>query len=143
MSREIQVTNFTKAMGQPVGLTLRDADKQHLVRVLDLRASLLSEEVSEVFEECENIIEKLEEDFDVTTEDIAKLLSELADLQYVLSGFAITFGLPLREAFNRIHDANMSKLDDNGNPIYRADGKIMKGPNYKKAVLDDLVALRH
>ena len=43
------------------------------------------------------------------------------------------------EAFARVHDSNMSKLDSNGNPVLREDGKVMKGPNYKKPDLTDLV----
>jgi hypothetical protein len=43
------------------------------------------------------------------------------------------------EAFARVHDSNMSKLDSNGNPILRSDGKVMKGPNYKKPDLTDLL----
>lgn len=45
----------------------------------------------------------------------------------------------LGQAFVRVHESNMSKLDDNGNPIVRKDGKILKGPNYKPPFLDDLV----
>lgn len=69
----------------------------------------------------------------------AALLKELCDLQYVLSGFAVTFGLPLDEAFKRVHESNMSKLGLDGKPIYREDGKVLKGPNYKKPDLSDLV----
>ncbi len=43
------------------------------------------------------------------------------------------------EAFARVHDSNMSKLDSNGKPIIREDGKVMKGPNYKKPDLNDLL----
>lgn len=46
----------------------------------------------------------------------------------------------LMDAFNRVHESNMSKLDDNGRPIRREDGKILKGPNYKAPDLSDLVA---
>lgn len=45
----------------------------------------------------------------------------------------------LFEAFRRVHASNMSKLDDNGKPIFREDGKVMKGPNYKKPYLTDLL----
>lgn len=44
-----------------------------------------------------------------------------------------------QEAFNRVHDSNMSKLDDSGKPIKREDGKVLKGPNYKEPDLSDLV----
>ena len=53
---------------------------------------------------------------------------------------AVALGLPVQEAFNRVHASNMSKLDEDGNPIYREDGKVMKGPNYKPPYLEDLVS---
>jgi len=67
------------------------------------------------------------------------LLKEMADLQYVLSGMAVALGLNLGEAFRRVHESNMSKLGDDGKPIYRDDGKVLKGPNYRKPELGDLV----
>ena len=67
------------------------------------------------------------------------LLKELADLVYVLYGYAATYGLNLDEAVRRVHESNMSKLDDNGEPVRRADGKVLKGPNYKEAELGDLI----
>lgn len=67
------------------------------------------------------------------------IFSELTDLLYVVYSFAATYGFDIDEAFKRIHAQNMSKLDDNGNPVYRKDGKVMKGPNYRKANLEDLV----
>ena len=67
------------------------------------------------------------------------LLKELADLVYVCHQMASTFGWNLDEAFVRVHESNMSKLDEEGNPIYREDGKIMKGPNYFTPTLTDLI----
>jgi len=69
----------------------------------------------------------------------AAMLSELADLIYVIYGYAATFGWDLDEALRRIHAANMSKLGPDGKPLLRPDGKVLKGPNYKKANLSDLV----
>lgn len=60
-----------------------------------------------------------------------EVLKELADLQYVVSHLAVRFGLPLETAFNRVHKSNLSKLGEDGKPIYREDGKVLKGPNYK------------
>lgn len=57
------------------------------------------------------------------------LVKELADLQYVVSQAAIYFDVPLDACFNRVHESNLSKLT-NGEILYRADGKILKGPNY-------------
>ena len=65
-------------------------------------------------------------------------LKELADLVYVCYQFAENMGWFLDEALNRVHESNMSKLDEEGNPIYREDGKVLKGPNYKPPDLSDL-----
>ena len=65
-------------------------------------------------------------------------LKELADLVYVCYQYAENMGWFLDEALDRVHKSNMSKLDDDGNPIYREDGKVLKGPNYKPPDLSDL-----
>jgi predicted HAD superfamily Cof-like phosphohydrolase len=65
-------------------------------------------------------------------------LKELADLVYVAYQYAENMGWFLDEALDRVHKSNMSKLDDDGNPIYRDDGKVLKGPNYKPPNLSDL-----
>ena len=66
-------------------------------------------------------------------------LKELADLVYVCYQYAENMGWFLDEALNRVHESNMSKLDKDGKPIYREDGKVLKGPNYKPPDLSDLV----
>ena len=66
-------------------------------------------------------------------------LKELADLVYVCYQFAASQEWDLDEAISRVHESNMSKLDNNGKPIYRADGKVLKGPNYKEPYLLDLI----
>ena len=66
-------------------------------------------------------------------------LKELADLVYVCYQFAASQEWDLDEAMQRVHESNMSKLDANGRPIYRPDGKVMKGPNYKEPYLLDLI----
>ena len=65
-------------------------------------------------------------------------LKELADLVYVCYQYAENMGWFLDEALNRVHESNMSKLDEDGKPIYREDGKVLKGPNYKPPDLSDL-----
>ena len=65
-------------------------------------------------------------------------LKELADLVYVCYQYAENMGWFLDEALNRVHESNLSKLDEDGNPIYRDDGKVLKGPNYKPPDLSDL-----
>ena len=67
------------------------------------------------------------------------LLKELADLQYVVTGYAVTFGLPLEEAFLRVHESNLTKRDPQGRPTVREDGKVLKGSHYRPPHLDDLM----
>ncbi len=71
--------------------------------------------------------------------DDCEQLKELADLVYVCYQFAASQEWDLDEAMCRIHDSNMSKLDEHGKPIYRPDGKVLKGPNYKEPNLQDLI----
>jgi NTP pyrophosphatase (non-canonical NTP hydrolase) len=66
-------------------------------------------------------------------------LKELADLVYVCYQYAENMGWFLDEALNRVHVSNMSKLGEDGKPIYREDGKVLKGPNYKPPNLSDLI----
>jgi len=66
-------------------------------------------------------------------------LKELADLVYVCYQFAASQEWDLDEAMRRVHESNMSKLDEFGKPIYRPDGKVLKGPNYKEPHLLDLI----
>ena len=65
-------------------------------------------------------------------------LKELADLVYVCYQYAENMGWFLDEALDRVHQSNMSKLGEDGKPIYREDGKVLKGPNYKPPTLEDL-----
>ena len=66
-------------------------------------------------------------------------LKELADLVYVCYQYAANMKWDLDEALHRVHISNMSKLNENGIPILREDGKVLKGPNYKPPNLEDLV----
>lgn len=146
MSYMNMTREFITAMGQ-------DKDKDILeyenTGTLHFRLCLLKEEMREVEEAADNLLDKIYESYIDGTEKEEKtkevvrglkreLLKELCDLQYVLSGFAVTFGLPFDEAFRRVHESNMSKLGPDGKPIYREDGKVLKGPNYKKPDLSDL-----
>ena len=63
----------------------------------------------------------------------------LGDILVVVIGTALTCGLDIEKIMERIHESNMSKLDENGKVIYREDGKVLKGPNYKLPVLSDLI----
>lgn len=66
-------------------------------------------------------------------------LKELCDLVYVCYQYAANEGWNLDEAMHRVHQSNMSKLDDNGQPVLRADGKVLKSANYKPPILTDLL----
>ena len=91
-----------------------------------LQKSLIDEEWSE-FHEAYHMKDECEQ------------LKELADLVYVCYQFAASQEWDLDEAFRRVHESNMSKLDEYGKPIYRPDGKVLKGPNYKEPYLQDLI----
>lgn len=115
------VEEFHKSFGHPVA---EDFSKDQVL----LRVELIAEEFLEVGKEFEGgSPEKI---------DRKALTKELADLLYVTYGTAVAFGLPLEEVFKEVHKSNMSKLGEDGEPIYREDGKILKGPNYKEADLD-------
>jgi NTP pyrophosphatase (non-canonical NTP hydrolase) len=66
-------------------------------------------------------------------------LKELADLVYVCYQYAVNMGWDLDKALKLVHKSNLSKLDEEGKPILRDDGKILKGPNYKKPNLHSLI----
>ncbi len=93
---------------------------------------LISEEFNE-FIEAESLIYRDNSKF---REDALK---ELADLVYVCYQYAENMGWFLDEALDRVHKSNMSKLGKDGKPIYREDGKVLKGPNYKSPNLNDLI----
>ena len=97
-----------------------------------MQKHLIVEEFKE-FLEAEQLLLK---DFTRNKEDCLK---ELADLVYVCYQYAANMGWDLDEAMDRVHKSNMSKLDDNGQPIFREDGKVLKSSNYQPPTLTDLV----
>jgi predicted HAD superfamily Cof-like phosphohydrolase len=111
------------------------------VELLKLRKTLIAEEIKELFAEIDSIIGKLERGEKVSKSEYAKALKEMADVQVVLSGTAVSIKQfkQFRKAFIRVHRSNMSKLDAKGKPIYREDGKVLKGPNYRAPELSDLI----
>ena len=96
------------------------------VELLVLKKNLIKEEVEEVFAAIKESNE-------------AHVLKELVDVVVVCVGMADTYGWDFDTAFKRVHESNMSKLDDDGKPIYREDGKVIKSKNYKAPYLSDLV----
>jgi predicted HAD superfamily Cof-like phosphohydrolase len=97
-----------------------------------MQRTLIVEEFKE-FLEAEN---QLLTGFVVNATDTLK---ELADLVYVCYQYAENLDWDLDEALNRVHRSNMSKLGEDGEPVYREDGKVLKGPNYEPPNLNDLV----
>ena len=75
----------------------------------------------------------------VANEPYENELKELADLVYVCFQYAENMEWDLEEALHRVHRSNMSKLGLDGKPIRRADGKVLKGPNYAPPELNDLI----
>lgn len=71
--------------------------------------------------------------------DIVGMADALGDLDYVVQGANLVFGLPAEAISSEIHRSNMSKLDADGKPIYREDGKVMKGPNYSPPALAAII----
>lgn len=114
------------AINEPYGIDL-----------LRLRQRLLREEMDELDVEINTLVEELEKNGETSTAARARMMKELSDLQYVLSGMVVAFGIPMQEVFHRTHQSNMSKLV-NGKVLKREDGKFLKGPNYKPPFLEDI-----
>lgn len=85
-----------------------------------LKYKLMAEELREVKEAMD-------------AEDLPEIAKELSDLLYVVYGAADAYGIPIDECFAEVHRSNMSKLDKDGNPIFRTDGKILKSELYEPA----------
>ena len=95
---------------------------------IDLRFRLMEEENLEYLEAAKN-------------NDIVEIADALGDILYILCGTILAHGLQHKivEVFNEIQRSNMSKLDVNGKPVFREDGKILKGPNYFKPNIKDIL----
>lgn len=93
-----------------------------------LRYNLMKEENEEYLEAAQN-------------NDITEIADALGDMLYILCGTIIEHGLQhkIEEVFDEIQRSNMSKLDENGMPIYREDGKVLKGPNYFKPNIESIL----
>ncbi len=133
-TREDYIKEFHDAFGVEV-------NAEPTVKLLKLRRSLIDEETKELFADIDAAIAHLEAGTPVPHALYVNMLKELSDVQVVLSGTSVSVK-PLEkldEAFVRVHESNMSKLGEDGKPIYREDGKVLKGPNYHKPDLADLV----
>ena len=89
--------------------------------ILKLRHSLMEEENNEYLKAVEE-------------KNLIEVADALGDMLYILCGTILTHGFQnlIEDIFDEIQSSNMSKLGDDGKPIYRNDGKVLKGPNYKK-----------
>ena len=121
---QTKLHSFHEAFKHPTDVVYQ---KVSIDKTKALRIKLIREEFQEVMSA---IHEKKSKD---------SILKELCDLVYVCVGFADTFGWNFDEAFNRVHTSNMSKLGEDGAPIYRDDGKILKSAQYKEPNLKELV----
>ena len=103
--------------------------------------ALITEEADEVFEAGQVLADALEDITEAPEINVLKanMLKELCDLKYVIDQYAAVMGWNIDEGDRRVHESNMSKLDEEGYPIYNENGKVMKGPRYKKPDLSDLV----
>ena len=130
-----QAIAFRKAFNQEIkeGLAPDGFIKEQLY---DMQLRLIEEEVKEL-DEAATVLKYSPNDLSLQTE----VLKELSDVVYVCYQLAAAFGMDLDTAMERVFESNMSKLDDDGKPIYREDGKVLKGPNYKEPLLDDLITV--
>jgi len=94
--------------------------------------NLIVEEFKEFLEADQSMVLMHPQDREAT-------LKELADLIYVCAQYAENMNWDIEQALRRVHASNMSKLGEDGKPIYREDGKVLKGPNYQPPDLSDLV----
>lgn len=155
-----QVTDFQKKF-DPDNLSYNPKRLEHLgwpknKQLLKLRSALIAEEAGELLEAVEGLELCLAE---IRSQHLSvpvwcsksdnheklwrsykrEFIDALGDILVVVIGTALAFGFDIEEIMRRIYKSNMSKLDKDGKPIYRSDGKVLKGPNYKPPVLDDLV----
>ncbi|MFC5280317.1 phosphoribosyl-ATP diphosphatase [Arcanobacterium canis] len=77
------------------------------------------------------------------TRDTIETADALGDLVYVIYGMALETGIPMSDVLTEIHDSNLSKLGEDGKPIYRADGKVLKGPHFHDPDLAKVLGITH
>ena len=113
MSNFSKVVIFMKTFGQEV----KDKPSFSSDKINKLRIDLIKEELEELTDAMKN-------------KDLLEVADALTDILYVTYGAGHAFGIDLDKCFEEVQNSNMSKLDDNGKPIYNESGKVMKGPNY-------------
>ena len=122
MSNFSKVGIFMKTFGQEV----KNKPSFSTDKINKLRIDLIKEELEELTEAMEN-------------QDLLEVADALTDILYVTYGAGHAFGINLDKCFEEVQNSNMSKLDENGKPIYNDSGKVMKGPKYFKPDLSKFV----
>ena len=117
-----KVGTFMKTFGQDI----KQRASFSTDKVNELRVNLIKEELNELIEAINN-------------KDLVEVADALTDILYVTYGAGHAFGINLDECFEEVQNSNMSKLDNNGKPIYNDKGKVMKGPNYFKPDLSKFI----
>ena len=117
-----KVGNFMKTFGQEV----KEKPSFSSDKINKLRLDLIAEELGELKLAMKN-------------NDLLEVADALTVILYVTYGAGHAFGINLDKCFNEVQNSNMSKLDDNGKPIYNDSGKVMKGPNYFKPNLNKFI----
>ena len=117
-----KVRTFMKTFGQEVKEKAEFPDK----KIINLRIKLIEEEFKELKDAISN-------------NDIVEVADALTDILVVTYGGGLAFGIDLDKCFEEVQKSNMSKLGDDGKPIYNKDGKVMKGPNYFKPNLSKFI----
>ena len=115
MSNFNKVKTFMETFGQEV----KTKPSFSSDKINSLRYDLIKEELEELKEAMEN-------------KDLLEVADALTDILYVTYGAGHAFGINLDKCFEEVQNSNMSKLDEDGRPIYNKNGKVMKGPNYFK-----------
>ena len=123
MSNFESVKTFMKTFGQEV----KEKAGFPSDKITSLRYELIKEELEELKEAINN-------------KDIKEVADALTDILYVTYGAGHAFGINLDNCFKEVQNSNMSKLGNDGKPIYNDKGKVMKGPNYFKPDLNKFVA---
>ena len=122
MSNFSKVGVFMKTFGQEV----KNKPSFSTDKINKIRLDLIKEELNELTEAMNN-------------KDLLEVADALTDILYVTYGAGHAFGINLDKCFEEVQNSNMSKLDDNGKPIYDGHGKVMKGPNYFKPDLTKFI----
>ena len=123
MSNFSKVGIFMKTFGQDV----KNKPSFSTDKINKLRIDLIKEELNELQEAMKN-------------NDLLEVADALTDILYVTYGAGHAFGIDLDKCFDEVQNSNMSKLGENGEPIYNEFGKVMKGPNYFKPNLSKFVS---